>query len=254
MDGDPLKLNYDQQPVGQWNCVQWSYRHTAYMAMRIGQIFGEVFGQHEVPNGRVRPVLAGQVGDGPQWEGLQYLESVHGPPGNFIHASANAPYFGMNGSASRGSLNCRDGWTKDQVLDLLELELHKPGVDGGGGYLASRDVKNSQAVSAVHALWYGVRVLTYEGGDDTSCFFANPSSVPAKKEANLDPRMANITYTYLVGHAAHGQHYGALNWFVCCATSYDFIYGQCVLALPFFAQSAASYSILPTRTCPESCI
>lgn len=69
-------------------------------------------------------------------------------------------------------------------------------------------------------------MLTYEGGDDTSCFFANPSSVPAKLMANLDPRMQSIAFEYLAGHAAHGQHYGALNWFVCCATSYEFIYGQ----------------------------
>ena len=39
--GDPLHLNYDNQSIGQWNCVHWSYRRTAYMAMRIGQIFGE---------------------------------------------------------------------------------------------------------------------------------------------------------------------------------------------------------------------
>ena len=72
----------------------------------------------------------------------------------------------------------------------------------------------------------GVRVLTYEGGPDTSCFFSNPSSIPGKLMANLDPRMARITYDYLAGHAAHGQHYGALNWFVCCATSYGSIFGQ----------------------------
>jgi hypothetical protein len=161
-------------------------------------------------------VLAGQSGDGPQWEGLKYLDAVHGPPATFVHASANAPYFSMNSSdASRDSYNCKDGWTAAQVLDLLELELHKPGVEGGNGYIASRDVKNAQALSAVHARWYGIRVLTYEGGPDTSCFFANPSSVPGKMMANLDPRMKQLTYEYLTGHAAHGQHYGALNWFVC---------------------------------------
>jgi hypothetical protein len=68
--------------------------------------------------------------------------------------------------------------------------------------MASRDVKNGQAVSAVHALWHGVRVLTYEGGPDTSCFFANPSSVPGKLMANLDPRMQKLTFEYLSGHAA----------------------------------------------------
>ena len=69
--------------------------------------------------GRVRPVLAGQMGDGPQWEGLQYLEAVHGSPSKFIHATANAPYFGMNGSAGRGSLNCQDGWTKVSQTETL---------------------------------------------------------------------------------------------------------------------------------------
>ena len=154
--GDPLRLNYDNQTIGTWNCVSWSYRRTAHMLMRIGQIFAAEFGADEVPNGRVRPVLAGQSGDGPQWEGLQYLDAVHGPPSKFIHATANAPYFAMNSSsAGRDSLNCKDGWTADQVLDLLDLELHKPGPEGGNGYIASRDVKNVQAVSAVHALWYG---------------------------------------------------------------------------------------------------
>jgi hypothetical protein len=38
--GDPLRLNYDNQTIGEWNCVSWSYRRTAYMAMRIGQLFG----------------------------------------------------------------------------------------------------------------------------------------------------------------------------------------------------------------------
>ena len=101
--------------------------------MRIGQIFGEAFGKAEVPNGRVRPVLAGQEGDGPQWEGLQYLDAVHGHPSDFIHATANAPYFAMNSSgAGRDSPNCKDGWTASQVclcvcvsvrLSLFSLSL-----------------------------------------------------------------------------------------------------------------------------------
>ena len=41
---------------------------------------------------QVRPVLAGQTGDGPQWEGLKYLDAVQGPPATFVHATANAPY------------------------------------------------------------------------------------------------------------------------------------------------------------------
>jgi hypothetical protein len=52
--GDQLHLNYDNQTVGQWNCVVFSYRHTAYMLLRIGQIFGKVFGPAQLPNGRVR--------------------------------------------------------------------------------------------------------------------------------------------------------------------------------------------------------
>ena len=36
INGDPLHLNYDNQTVGLWNCVVWSYRHTAYQLMRIG--------------------------------------------------------------------------------------------------------------------------------------------------------------------------------------------------------------------------
>ena len=56
--GDPFHLNYDNQTVGQWNCVVFSYRHTAYMLLRIGQIFGQVFGAAQVPNGRVRLSIA----------------------------------------------------------------------------------------------------------------------------------------------------------------------------------------------------
>lgn len=85
-----------------------------------------------------------------------------------------------------------------------------------------------------------VQRLTYEGGPDTSCFFENPSSVPAKLLANLDPRMKQITYDYLAGHAAHGQHYGALNWFVCCSGSYDQIYGQWGIS-----NSLANFSLAP---------
>ena len=51
INGDPMRLNYDNQTIGQWNCVHWSYRHTAWMAKRMGELFGAVFGAHEVPNG-----------------------------------------------------------------------------------------------------------------------------------------------------------------------------------------------------------
>ena len=58
--GDPLRLNFENETISQWSCVVWSYRHTAYQLMRIGQIFGAAFGAAEVPNGRIRPALPWQ--------------------------------------------------------------------------------------------------------------------------------------------------------------------------------------------------
>ena len=56
--GDPLRLNYDNQTIGLWNCVNWSYRRTAHMLMRIGQIFGAEFGADEV---RDLPLIPGNI-------------------------------------------------------------------------------------------------------------------------------------------------------------------------------------------------
>ena len=71
-------------------------------------------------------------------------------------------YFAMNStSAGPDSNNCKDGWTPSQILDMLEARLNTPGILGGAGYIASRDVTNTEAETAVQALWYGLRVLTY---------------------------------------------------------------------------------------------
>lgn len=118
LDGDPLHLNYDACN----NPGYWAWRHVAYMAKHIADIFKTgasilgakrwfgwknpffpiaftVFGDDNVGYGkRVRPLLSGQVSQPLVVQsGLEYLDAVWGPPNTILHGIAGAPYFNIAG-------------------------------------------------------------------------------------------------------------------------------------------------------------
>ena len=180
-----------------------------------------MFGADEVPNGRVRPVLAGQVMGTPQLVGMQYLAGRGGALAQ-LHAAANAPYFAIWPaiSAGRTSKNCWSNLTVDDVITGLtqSVSLRFDPAAGPKG-----DHKQFLAFSR----FFGLPAVSYEGGPDTSCFFVHDSSTAAKDAANLDPRITDVVADYLSHLAAMGQY--QLSYFTCCTGPWS-MFGQWTLA------------------------
>ena len=195
-DGDPHHLNYD-------NCSNpgfWAWRRTAYQIKHVSDLFKTVFGDENVGQWkRVRPILAGQVSYPFVIRvGLEYLNEVFGPPSNYLHGMAGAPYFNL------GEYGKWTNLTTDQVLDAFNVSIQAMSPEQGWAE------NNFVGVHAVYAAWYKLAFHGYEGGPDTSgC--AN-CSIEAKRNATRDPRMTDICVQYLNAWYQYG--FQELNWFV----------------------------------------
>jgi hypothetical protein len=192
--GDPNHLNYD-------NCSNpgyWSWRRTAYQIKHISDLFKTVFGEENVgPWKRVRPILAGQVvGPIVILNGLEYLDTIFGPPSKFIHGIAGAPYFNL------GDYSTWTNLTTDQVLDAFNMSIQEMSPEQGWSQ------KQPVGAHAAYAAWYNLSMHGYEGGPDTS----GDSSLEAKINATRDPRMTDICVSYL--NAWYRFGFQPLNWFV----------------------------------------
>ena len=182
--GDPNKLNYD-------NCSNpgyWAWRRTAYQIKHISDLFKTVFGNDNVgPWKRARPILAGQaVYPFVIRNGLDYINAVFGPPSNYLHGIAIAPYF---------NLEQYEKWTNltvDQVLDAFNISIQAMSPEQGW------HDKTAVGAHSVYAAWYKLAVHGYEGGSDTTGPCDN-CSMQAKADSARHPRMADITATYLNG-------------------------------------------------------
>ena len=194
--GDLYQLNYDNVS----NPYYWAFRRTAYQIKHISDLFKTVFGAENVGMWkRVRPILAGQaVNSIVLIQGLDYLNTIHGPPSSFLHGIAVAPYFTL-GNYSRWS-----NLSVDQVLDGLNSTLEEFLPEQGWSRGAPL------GVHATYAAWYGLTVYGYEGGPDliVGC---ESCSIDAKRNATRDPRMTNVCSRYLNGWYQFG--FQALNWF-----------------------------------------
>jgi hypothetical protein len=193
-DGDPHHLNYD-------NCNNpgyWAWRRTAYQIKHVADLFKTVFGDENVgPWKRVRPILSGQVSfPFVIRNGIEYLNAVFGPPSNYLHGMAGAPYFNL------GDYSKWDNLTTDQVLNAFNISIQEMSPEAGWGQ------KNALGVHAVLAAWYNLAFHGYEGGPDTGGDY----SLEAKTNATRDPRMTDICVTYL--KAWYGYGFQELNWFV----------------------------------------
>jgi hypothetical protein len=196
-DGDPHHLNYD-------NCSNpgyWAWRRTAYQIKHISDLFKTIFGDENVgPWKRVRPILSGQVSYPFVIEnGLEYINAVFGPPSNYLHGMAGAPYFNL------GEYSTWTNLTTDQVLDAFNISIQGMSPEQGWGG------KSFLGVHAVLAAWYGLAMHGYEGGSDTAGACGD-CSLEAKMNATRDPRMTDICVTYLKGWYQYG--FQELNWFV----------------------------------------
>jgi len=195
--GDPHDFNYD-------NCSKpslWALRRTAYQIKHIGELFKTVFGEENVGQWkRVRPLLAGQTSYAPViLDGLEYLSTVFGPPSNYLHGIAIAPYFGIGENQTSTNL------TVDQVLDGLNSSLQQFMPEYGWDY------KGTLAVHGIYAAWHNLTVYGYEGGDSTAdgC---GACSLEAKINATRHSRMTDICVAFLKGWYRFG--FQTLNWFL----------------------------------------
>ena len=195
-DGDPHHLNYDNCS----NVGYWAWRRTAYQIKHISDLFKTVFGNENVgPWKRVRPILAGQVSyPFVIRNGLDYLDAVFGPPSNFIHGMAGAPYFNLGEYSTWANL------TTDQVLDAFNMSIQAMSPEQGWSQ------QEPVAIHAVYAAWFNLSMHGYEGGPDTAGACGD-CSLEAKINATRHPRMTDICVAYL--NAWYRFGFQELNWF-----------------------------------------
>ena len=194
--GDPYRFTYDNST----DIYTWAYRRIAYQTKHISDLFKTIFGDENVgPWKHIRPVLAGQA-DTPIFakDFLDYLSAVYGPPTNFIHAVAIAPYFNL------GPYKMWSNLTVDQVLDGMNISLQKYLPEQGWSQQAP------VGVHAIYAAWFNLPVHGYEGGPDTvdgcgSC------SLESKINATRHTRMTDICVTFLDGWYRFG--FQTFNWY-----------------------------------------
>lgn len=210
--GDPNHLNYD-------NCSNegfWAWRRTAYMCKHVADLFKTVFGDENVGRGkRVRPLLAGQVSSPFVVEnGLEYIDAVFGPPRDFLHGIAGAPYFGIGPSDTNPQL------TVDEIYAGFDSSIHNMSIAAGFGE------ENFMAAHVAMAYHYGLEMRAYEGGPDTSGPNLGKPYLAIKGQANIDPRIEGRIATYLTNWYSWGDAMGPLNYFVAGATNLIDQYGS----------------------------
>lgn len=196
-DGDPHHFNYDNCS----NVGYWAWRRTAYQIKHISDLFKTVFGNENVGQWkRVRPILAGQVAyPFVIFNGLEYLNAVFGPPSNYLHGMAGAPYFNL------GKYTTWTNLTTDDVLNAFNISIEEMSPEQGWSE------KSSVGVHGVYAGWYELAMHGYEGGPDTAGA-CGECSLEAKINATRDPRMTDICVNYLTKWFQFG--FEPLNWFV----------------------------------------
>ena len=163
---------------------------------------------------RVRPLLAGQVSSpGVVRNGLEYIEAVFGPPKDYFHGIAGAPYFNI------GPINTNPALTVDEIYQGFDGSIHNMSIAAG----FAED--NPLAGNVALAYHYGLEMRAYEGGPDTSGPKLGKAYLAIKGAANVDPRMKSRIETYLANWYSWGDAMGPLNYFVAGATNLINPYG-----------------------------
>jgi len=208
--------NAQGEYIHKWSFV---YRRIAKRLVQIRNIFATEYGEGAM-NDTVRPVYASQVVN--PWLvqlGLDWMNRRGYVPSRYLYAIAGAPYFSV------GSADSQTNLTKNQVLDAL--------ADGVNEWFTEyRTGARAMETNRAESLANGLRYFSYEGGPDTF----GPNNIVAKKQASLDPRMADISEAYLDGWFKAGGD--LFMWFVMGATNYDSQYGTWGLTNDMRNQSA----------------
>jgi len=202
--GDPHQFNYDNIS----DTGVWATRRTAYQIKYVADLFKTIFGEENVgPWKRVRPILAGQNSYARViMHGLDYLNTVIGPPSSILHGIAVAPYFGL------GPYDKWTNLTTDQIISIWNASIESMLPENGWGY------SQQLGLHAIYAAWYNLSVHGYEGGAD-SAGTCGLCSIDAKINATRDPRLADICVTYLNGWYQYG--FDELNWYTAGASNTD---------------------------------
>ena len=199
--GDPYHLTYAAVEGGDIT-DEYSFRLTAYQAVRISLLFRAVFGDAAMMT-RVRPLLAGQHGNiNTINQGINYINAVWGetnayghtghPTAYYLYGIAVAPYCPSGEDAVDTS--SVDGMIGSALADLANTNYWYP-------------VPQMTRMSDI-AVANGINLLAYEGGDNLPVL---AGSTATRYAASADARMgANILGTGLPASDQTGYVYGRL--------------------------------------------
>ena len=203
--GDPFHFNYDQINNAQY----WAYRRIASQTKHVLDLFKTVFGEEHVGQWkRVRPILGVHcLNPIVMVDSLDYLNAIYGPPSNYLHGIAVAPYIYL------GKYKTWSNLTVDEVLDGWNSSLENFLPEQGW------NAQTPLGVHATYAAWYKLMVHGYEGGFDTAAGCGN-CSFKAKSQAIRDHRLTDLCVKYLNGWYRFG--FQTLNWFTAGASATTF--------------------------------
>ena len=201
--GDPFHFNYDNST----NVRTWAYRRIAYQIKHVSDLFKTVFGEENVgPWKRVRPILAGDSKHQLiMIDYLDYLNINYGPPTNYLHGIAVAPYFDLGIYKNWTNLNT------NQILNVLNMSIDEFLPEAGWSQ------QSPLGTQAVYAAWFNISVYAYEGGPDITNQCEQCSS-EAKTNATRDPRMIDLCLRFLNGWYQFG--FETFNWFTAGASAH----------------------------------
>ena len=190
-------LAYDGK-IDRWTV---GFRRIAKRGKEISDIFRAVYGEKAMMS-TVNPIFASQIANPYTTAlGLDFLSEYYGPPSQYFFAVAGAPYFNL------GAQQKVEGLSTEQVLDGLDASIKR----------LHEIYKYEKNVSL--ARWYRIPFIAYEGGPDTF----GPGSIPAKKAANLDPRMETLCANFLENWFASG--FDLFMWYNAGAGDWDTKWG-----------------------------
>ena len=180
-------LNYDNDN-NQW---YWGYRRAAHQAVRISQLFAQVYGAAAI-NTTIRPVYVSQeVQPYLTEDSLAYIQNNFGAPNKYIYAVGGAPYFSAG--------------TNDTTLNGLfaalqsGLNQYMPGFSGLPGYSGGTVYAGITFQSLAN--YYGLKRVTYEGGPDLSL----ETNYALAEQAAGDPRINQLLQAQLANYYGCGN-------------------------------------------------
>jgi len=145
-------LNYDHVD----NQVYWGYRRTMHQAVRISQLFQNVYGSAAI-NTTIRPLFVSQyVQPWVALDALLYAKTNLGAPNQFIYGIGGAPYFGGPSTTSYPTVTSAMAALANGV-SAIEKGFPSEAYHGGGIVYTDISYKGL-------ADYYGLKSLSYEGG------------------------------------------------------------------------------------------